>query len=499
MHGIVGPDDSVSQIESNTLRNASQARSVGTGTEILRKGLREFTPGPDDKIDDDVIQAKYDPNAGRKKQHVLVGYLNNYIARIVSEKNQLYAFRMYPRQAWSFRSLDALREDLKPYLICEKDTGKGTNPYEPWSMNEHRKTFDYIGFNPSCQYPYDYLDDEGKMVINKFRGFKAKELDNETPVDYELINPILEHIALLWCDGRNDLSEYVLSWLAWLVQKSRKPGTFLLILGDQGTGKGSIASFMREKVIGPGLSRPLQGRDVFSQLLGRFNTDEGVVLSVLDELPRLDPKLSDKWKALVTEHWISQERKGKDATQIQDFQSFIVLSNNGCPVPITEDDRRTVAMKVSDERKKDFEHWQWFHDVYLARPEVADHWLTFLRRRDLSKYNPAKIVDTPERQELMMQMSDERVEDSGKICHLIREEMLERTGESSTGVTTDRFWVLFEKKWVQSLGESQPKPGKTSAIKQMDMVLCGKQLESSGRRFGKPQQYGWKGWRERSS
>ncbi len=98
-----------------------------------------------------------------------------------------------------------------------------------------------------------------------------------------------------------------------------------------------------------------------------------------------------------------------------------------------------------------------------------------------------------------MQMSDERVEDSGKICHLIREEMLERTGESSTGVTTDRFWVLFEKKWVQSLGESQPKPGKTSAIKQMDMVLCGKQLESSGRRFGKPQQYAWKGWRERSS
>jgi hypothetical protein len=332
-----------------------------SGNETLcdedKERLRSFVPGGEDKLSRGVCQAKYE--IGDEDHGVLTAYLNNHISRLTSDKTNLFVIRKRPGDGWRVKTKEAVKEDLSPYYIKIRDGGlKGErerqmNPFDVWIRNENRREFEIVGFDPTRDLPYDYVDEKGQNILNRFRGFKAKGLEMDEAIDEGLVRPILAHIKEIWCRNRENVCEYVLNWMSWLVKGPRKPGTALVFTGEQGSGKGTIANFLKEEVIGTDLARTLQGTDINHQLLGRFNSDEGVLLTVVDETPELDRSVWGKLKAMVTEAMISQERKGKDAYMIRDYQSFIFTSNEDDCIKPGKGDRRFFICKVSDEKVGD--------------------------------------------------------------------------------------------------------------------------------------------------
>ena len=77
----------------------------------------------------------------------------------------------------------------------------------------------------------------------------------------------LDHVRDCICDGDETLNDYVLNWMAHLVQKPAElPGVALVLIGDQGTGKGSFV-----EPLGQILGDHYQHATQMDKVLGRFN------------------------------------------------------------------------------------------------------------------------------------------------------------------------------------------------------------------------------------
>ena len=78
--------------------------------------------------------------------------------------------------------------------------------------------------------------------INTFGGFKFdfKPFEGSASIDDPRLGKILFHIKDVICSGNENQYEYILNWLAQIVQ-GRKCCTALYLVSDGGTGK-SISS-----------------------------------------------------------------------------------------------------------------------------------------------------------------------------------------------------------------------------------------------------------------
>jgi hypothetical protein len=99
---------------------------------------------------------------------------------------------------------------------------------EIWLRHSDRKQF--IGgvvFDPTGNVPAD--------VLNLWEGFAVEPVAG----DWSLMR---QHIEIIICDGDPTRSEYLMNWLARMVQKPSKQGEVTVVLqGKEGTGKGTLA------------------------------------------------------------------------------------------------------------------------------------------------------------------------------------------------------------------------------------------------------------------
>lgn len=83
------------------------------------------------------------------------------------------------------------------------------------------------------------LSDDPK-VFSYFCGFSYDAVQND-----ELVQPYLTHIKEIIANNDNVIYEYILNWLAQLIQQPvEKIGTVLVIIGGCGTGKNMFTTPM---------------------------------------------------------------------------------------------------------------------------------------------------------------------------------------------------------------------------------------------------------------
>ena len=83
-----------------------------------------------------------------------------------------------------------------------------------------------------------------------FQGYPWKILSDED-FDITLIRPWLDHVADNLCNGEPDVYEYLIKWIAFIVQKPGvKTCTAPMIIGDHGTGKGDFFLDIVSKLFG---------------------------------------------------------------------------------------------------------------------------------------------------------------------------------------------------------------------------------------------------------
>lgn len=170
----------------------------------------------------------------------------------------------------------------------------------------------------------DYIPGGDIIVGHAFNTFKDVSVEALPGID---VSPMMTHIRDNLCNGNAAYFEYLIRWLAHLVQyPSKRPLTGIAIIGDQGTGKGIFIDFIARMLGGRrNCNTTTSAKDTKS-----FNTAVGSkLLVVFDEATFSgDHEQSDFMKKLVTEPYVRIEPKGIDAYEVENYARCFITSNN---------------------------------------------------------------------------------------------------------------------------------------------------------------------------
>jgi Bifunctional DNA primase/polymerase, N-terminal/Family of unknown function (DUF5906) len=263
--------------------------------------------------------------------------------------------------------------DFRLWLKNRLVDGKALS--ELWLASPHRRQFDGIVFTPGMHTPGFY---------NLWKGFPIQPAAGDC-------SKFLKHIEEVICRANTVVTAYVLNWCAHLVQRPAElPEVALVLRGLQGTGKGVFARGLG-KLVGATHSIHLTS---MNQIVGKFNGHlAGKLLVFADEALWGGNRQSDgALKALITEPETPIEQKTKDIITVRNYTRLIIASNASWAVPLDLDDRRFLALDVSDTHKEDTSYFSAI-DVELNNGGLAAL-MKFLLERDLSNFNVRAMPKT---------------------------------------------------------------------------------------------------------
>jgi len=220
---------------------------------------------------------------------------------------------------------------------------------EGWLADEGRRHFPFgVIFDPSSPpTAYDPESPSQPDRFNLFRGFPVDPIEGD-------VAPFLDFTLNTICNGDKNLFEYVMAWLANIIQDpTKKPGTALVLRGDQGIGKGFFASCLGA-VLG---YHYLEVNDPV-YLVGRFThhlRDKLVIYA--DEGSFSGRKATDKLKNMITSEQVLIEQKFRTPYNVDNFMRIIISGNHERLIAASHDERRYCVLDVSQRRKGDWAYW----------------------------------------------------------------------------------------------------------------------------------------------
>lgn len=201
-----------------------------------------------------------------------------------------------------------------------------------WMSWNGRRTYHDVVFDPSCK--------QNPKVYNLFKGFPLEPQKG----NWSLMR---RHIHDVICSGNEEYFDYVMAWMARVVQDpgGDRPGVAIVLKGGKGIGKGAFVDYFGS-IFGEAFL-PIADPESFT---GRFNMHLSKALVVfLDEAVwGGDKRAEGKLKQLITEPTILFEPKGIDAIALRNYINVIIASNEEWVVPATGDERRFCVLEVSE-------------------------------------------------------------------------------------------------------------------------------------------------------
>jgi hypothetical protein len=201
---------------------------------------------------------------------------------------------------------------------------------------------------------------------------------------------VLDHIQNNVADGDQAKSDFLLNWLADVLQNpTRKPGVCVVLRGRQGCGKTVVAAIAR-KLLG---SRNVLTVNEKDRMLGRFNSPvmNKILLVGEEMLFAGDRSTTDKLKHLITGQTLPVEFKFGDALEIESHHRLLLTSNHEQVLQAAGEERRFVIYDVSDARRGNTDYFDKLYAVADGRDNpTAAAFLQFLLNRDLTAFRPWK-------------------------------------------------------------------------------------------------------------
>jgi len=235
--------------------------------------------------------------------------------------------------------------------------------------------------------------------INLFDGFKIQP----KPGNCEILKRL---IFAGICSSDQVVFEFVWKWMAHLIQKpSELPGTALVLMSEQGTGKNTYVEAFGKLIQGYYIMLNSE-----EQLAGRFTGHHvGKLLIFLNEAIWGGNKASlGKLKSLITDSHMPVERKGLDVIQMNNFARIIIASNEKYPVHLEQGDSRLVILNPSNAFKQNHEFFKGLKDqLEYGGYEALMH---ELREEDLTDFNPRTKPVTGFEHDLLAESSDSVLE-----------------------------------------------------------------------------------------
>ena len=239
-----------------------------------------------------------------------------------------------------------------------------------WLKSSDRRQYESIVFNPCGRADSRYY--------NLWCGFGVEPKPGNWP-------RMREHIFEIVCNGGKMAFDYLMAWMARIVQDpgGTRPGVAIVLKGPQGSGKGIFVTNYGKK-FGPHFRHLISSQRITS----RFNVHlQNALLVFADEAFWTD-KNNDAvgcLRGLITEQTLEIEPKNIDPYTITNHVNLIMASNSDHIVPAALDDRRFFVLEVSGKRCRNFDYFKAINDEMESGGREA--MLHDLLSLDISKIN----------------------------------------------------------------------------------------------------------------
>ena len=367
---------------------------------------------------------------------VKIKYLERYSINTIDENAKVDltdTFSLYDIRHKNYKKKDGIRvgeflSDLKRVLIIvdtaktlyflkdlqDDDNSMKFAPLDDYSFENKLKTIN-LGF---------YMDKKKKKTINAFQVYSAGQNKNifmkrqikffsENPdffcvfhgyryqpletVDMPLIQPFLNHIKEIISDNNEELNEFILNWISYIIQNpSGKTESAIVLTGKYGSGKNTFTNTICELLKGYSIDNV----NKIDEIVGRNNSLlENRKLIVCNELSSADSNQYidfDTLKSIITEKSIIISEKYQPSRPAENVVNLIFLSNHDCPIQILKGDRRYVVSETSDARINDSQYFGML-DKIIHTEGFYSNLFTFFNTRDISNWDKRKLPQTEAR------------------------------------------------------------------------------------------------------
>ncbi len=247
-------------------------------------------------------------------------------------------FNVKIEDEWLSLTEDKLKQLFKNKgFVVETDKGKERKSFiATWLTDPAMNTSTRFAFYP----------DPSKCPPTHFNEFKGWAFDRYTDAPAEACPELLEVILAL-CGGEESARDYVLDYMAQIIQEPLvKTGVALCFGGQQGTGKDFVWDWFRKFILGDDIT--LMTAQPETDLFGSFTTR--IKNRLLIKLEEGEGKTfhgnSDKFKSFITSPTTTYHPKGIDPTTINFPARFVITTNNFNAVKVEEEDRRFCFFKA---------------------------------------------------------------------------------------------------------------------------------------------------------
>lgn len=292
---------------------------------------------PDDYDEPPVVEIAPDEtweavSAKFEKTHSKITSIGSFMKE---ENNQLIPMsRTHLKTAYEHLTYDILVEKDGVATITTK------NFIQSWMTN-----------NPN-QRVYNSIDcfpDESKCpkdCFNTWRKFDM-ELMTEWKQDDDAIEMFKKHILIL-CDNDPAVADYMIKWIAQMIQYPDVKTIQPTLISDEGAGKGNLLFLMGQMM---GQSRILETTTPSKEVFGQFNGRMASCFLVnMDELSKKELMgCEGQLKALITNPFLNVNEKGEKPYAMKSYHRFFNTTNSREPITSKKDDRRNLIIRSSDE------------------------------------------------------------------------------------------------------------------------------------------------------
>jgi hypothetical protein len=240
--------------------------------------------------------------------------------------------------------------------------------YDILSKNIHLLTYDDIFYHPSV---------ENTPYLNLFTGYKAKLTEEKHDISF-----LLNHIRDLVCNSNLEKYNYLLYWLAFVLQKKEKIGTAILMTGKGDLSKSVFWNWFSESIVG---RKNTYMCTTPSSITKDFNSHiTNKRLLIVGEVRSITDLSHDRLVGIMKEPVLSIEKKFLEAYQYGSVHCVVVMSTYIQHKLLGDSNKRFIEIECNSDIED--------HDYYKKISDImnvsSDQFYTHLMNMDISSFNP---------------------------------------------------------------------------------------------------------------
>jgi len=292
---------------------------------------------------------------------------------VLEGKNPLYA-EIDENGTVHYNTPLKLRETYRDFNTKDSDF------ITDWIEGGYRKKIKGVRFNPQ-KTPSEIMDDG---YFNLWKGFSCDPVEGD-------IKPFVEFTRDIICDGDTEHYEFMMDYLAHMVQSPwKKEGIAVILKGKKGVGKDTwIEAF--SSIFNKSHYSAVNN---MKAITGQFNIhlQHTIICNVGEAFFSGDHAAEGALKTLITEHDMHYGQKYQDDFLGINYTRVFMSTNLDWVVPASgSDERRYFVLEVSDKRRGDLEYMNKFR-MWLANGG-REALLQFLMDREIT-HNMYKAPET---------------------------------------------------------------------------------------------------------